>query len=52
MDDSARTQSYREQAQRLREKAAYMNSPEIRQAMEEMAAQYERLAKSVDLSAK
>ena len=48
MGDSARGQVYREQAKRLHRKAAQMNSPEIRQAMEEIAARYERLAEAAE----
>jgi hypothetical protein len=51
MKDS-RAQSYREQAKRLREKAVNLKSSEMRQAMEETAAQYERLAEALEAAAK
>ena len=52
MKDTGRAQSYRERARRLREKAVDMKSPEIRQAMEEMACEYERLAEVAETAAK
>jgi len=50
--DSSRAQSYREKAKRLHEKAVEMKSPEMRQAIEELAAQYDRLAESLEQRAK
>ena len=50
--DFARAQSCRQQARRLREKAINMDSPEIRQAYEEMATEYERLAADLEPAVK
>jgi hypothetical protein len=50
--DSYRAQFYRAEAKRLREKAVVMDSPEIRQALEDIANQYELLAKDLESAAK
>ncbi len=44
-EDSSRAQFYRAEARRLREKAMNMDSPEIRQAFEDIANQYELLVR-------
>jgi hypothetical protein len=52
IEDSSRAQFYRAEAKRLREKAANMDSPEIRQALEDIANQYELLAEDLESAAK
>ncbi len=51
-EDSSRAQFYRAEARRLREKAMNMDSPEIRQALEDIANQYELVAKDLEPTAK
>ena len=51
-EDSSRAQFYRAEARRLREKAMNMDSPEIRQAFEDIANQYELLVKDLEPTAK
>ena len=51
-EDSSRAQFYRAEARRLREKAMNMDSPEIRQALEDIPNQYELLAKDLESAAK
>jgi hypothetical protein len=52
MADSSRAQFYRAEANRLHEKAVNMDSPEIRQALEDIANQYELLAEGLESAAK
>ena len=52
MEESSRAQFYRTEAKRLREKAVNMDSPEIRQALEDIANQYELLAEDLESTAK
>jgi hypothetical protein len=52
MEDFFRAQLYRAEAKRLREKAANVDSAEIRQAYEDMAIRWELLAKELESAAK
>jgi hypothetical protein len=52
MEDSSRAQLYREKAKRVREKAVNEESLENRQAMENIALQWELLAEGLELAAK
>jgi len=45
---AARAKQYREEAARLRDEAARAKHPEIRQQLLDIAAQYDRLANSVE----
>ena len=43
-----RAKSYREEAKRLREKAAKISAPDIREEFEKIARQYELMANNLD----
>ena len=48
MEGSSRAQYYRDKAKRLREMAAHMKLPLARHELEDIAAQYEMLAETVE----
>ena len=47
-----RAKSYREEAKRVRERAAATQAPDIREAFEKIASQYEAMADAIERLAK
>ena len=48
VSDYAKLQKYRDEAKRVRETAAAISAPDLREALEEIARQYELLANAIE----